>query len=91
MVLADLDNDGDLDVVVNCLNAPPLLYRNDTDRPRLAVRLKGNPPEHTRHRGQNQSHWDLACPRVSKSLREDATCPVTSPCAYLPPARPPMN
>ncbi len=44
MVLADLDNDGDLDVVVNCLNAPPLLYRNTSDRPRLAVRLKGNSP-----------------------------------------------
>ena len=23
MVLADLDNDGDLDVVINCLNGPP--------------------------------------------------------------------
>jgi enediyne biosynthesis protein E4 len=39
-----LDNDGDLDVVINCLNGPPLLYRNDSDRPRIAVRLKGIPP-----------------------------------------------
>lgn len=44
MVLADLDNDGDQDVVVNCLNAPLLLYRNNSDRPRIGVRLKGNPP-----------------------------------------------
>lgn len=41
IVTGDLDNDGDLDVVVSSLNAPALLYRNDTAAPRLAVRLKG--------------------------------------------------
>lgn len=41
IALADLDNDGDLDVVVNCLDDRPLLCRNDSARPRIAVRLRG--------------------------------------------------
>lgn len=40
----DFDGDGDLDVAVSCLNAPPLIYRNDTDAPRIAVILKGDAP-----------------------------------------------
>jgi len=44
MALGDLDNDGDLDVVVNNLNAVVNLYRNDSTAGRIAVRLKGLPP-----------------------------------------------
>lgn len=44
MALADLDNDGDMDLVLNYLNAPLGLYRNDTTAPRVAIRLKGRPP-----------------------------------------------
>lgn len=39
--LADLDNDGDLDVILNNLNAPAGIYRNDCAAPRIAVRLTG--------------------------------------------------
>jgi hypothetical protein len=38
---ADLDNDGDLDVITNDLNDEAGVYRNDCGRPRVAVRLKG--------------------------------------------------
>ncbi|HEV8544514.1 MAG TPA: FG-GAP-like repeat-containing protein, partial [Verrucomicrobiae bacterium] len=44
MALADLDNDGDLDLVINNLKGPASLYRNDSVAPRIEVRLKGLAP-----------------------------------------------
>lgn len=44
MALADLDNDGDLDVVINNLNDGASLLRNDAQASRLAVSLRGNAP-----------------------------------------------
>ncbi len=44
MAAADLDNDGDIDVVINNMNGPAFLLRNNASAPRLAVRLKGLAP-----------------------------------------------
>ena len=44
MALADFDGDGDLDVLVTRLDAPPVVYRNESSAPRVGVRLKGAGP-----------------------------------------------
>jgi hypothetical protein len=40
MVLADLDNDGDLDLAVNNLGTSAGIYRNESDAPRILVRCR---------------------------------------------------
>ncbi len=44
MCLADLDSDGDLDVIINNFNSAAELLRNDAPAPRVAVRLRGKAP-----------------------------------------------
>ncbi len=44
MAAADLDGDGDLDVVINRLDAPALVLRNDATAPRVEVRVAGLAP-----------------------------------------------
>jgi hypothetical protein len=41
---ADLDNDGDLDLVVITLNSAAKIWINESSAPRLAVQLRGKPP-----------------------------------------------
>lgn len=44
MATADLDGDGDLDVVTNRFGTSPGIFRNDVSAGRIALRLRGLPP-----------------------------------------------
>lgn len=44
MALADLNNNGTLDVIVNRMDEEAAIYRNVTEKPRIAVTLKGMSP-----------------------------------------------
>lgn len=44
IALGDLDGDGALDVIVTRLDDTPIIYRNETGAGRVAVRLRGAPP-----------------------------------------------
>ena len=64
---ADLDGDGDLDVVVNRLGAPALVLRNDVTAPRIAVRLVGDAPN-TRAVGAKVTLYDGAVPLQTREV-----------------------
>jgi enediyne biosynthesis protein E4 len=67
MCLADLDNDGDLDVIINNLNDAAGIYRNNASAPRVAVRLKGLPPN-TRGIGARIELQSSALPTQSQEM-----------------------
>lgn len=64
---ADLDGDGDLDVVVNRLGSPALLMRNDVSAPRVQVALKGDAPN-TRAVGAKVSLYQGALPVQTREV-----------------------
>ncbi len=67
LAVADFDQDGDPDLVVNNLNGPAMLLRNDAAAGRVAVRLKGRPPN-TQGIGAKIALLNGALPRQSSEV-----------------------
>ncbi|MBM3878774.1 MAG: hypothetical protein FJ387_03505 [Verrucomicrobia bacterium] len=68
VALADLDNDGDLDAIVNNMNAAVGVYRNETTAPRLAVSLQGA-GKNTRGIGAKIHVFHGAVPHQSQEMQ----------------------
>ena len=68
LAAADLDGDGDLDVVVNRLRSPAHVLRNDATAPRVAVRLVGDAPN-TRAVGSKIRLLGGAVPRQEREVQ----------------------
>ncbi|MFQ5638371.1 MAG: FG-GAP-like repeat-containing protein [bacterium] len=82
MALGDFDNDGDLDVIINRLNAPAGVYRNESVAPRLAVRLQGLSPN-TRGIGAKIRVWGGPVPQSKEVISAGAYLSSSDPLAVF--------
>jgi hypothetical protein len=69
IALADFDGDGALDVLVTRLDAAPVVYRNESGNPRVAVRLRGAAPN-TRGIGAKITVTTTSLPAQSREMTD---------------------